>query len=181
VAQGGYDPAAIKAALRQVSGQDWSGWWSQYVDGTGDIPFDSLLSSVGLQYLIDVPKDEEQKQKWWAGWKVREGSDPAVVTEVERDGPAWKAGVVAGDVLVAVNGIKVAAKDLSDKLALAKAAPMRVHLFRRDELRELQLAPVQQPNGKAKVKALDKPSAEQKALNAAWLGMAWPKEEAAKK
>jgi hypothetical protein len=40
---------------------------------------------------------------------------------------------------------------------------------------------VLQPNGKAKVKALDKASAEQKAINAAWLGVAWPKEEAGKK
>jgi predicted metalloprotease with PDZ domain len=181
VAQGGYDPAAVKAALRQVSGQDWSDWWSQYVDGTAEVPFDSLLGSVGLQYLVDVPKDEEQKQQWWAGWQLREGSDPAVVNAVERNGPAWKAGVVAGDVLLAVNGIKVSAKDVSDKLALAKAGPFRLHLFRRDELRELQLEPVLQPNGKAKVKALDKASAEQKAINAAWLGVAWPKEEAAKK
>jgi predicted metalloprotease with PDZ domain len=181
VAQGGYDPAAVKAALRQVSGQDWSDWWNQYVDGTAEVPFETLLRTVGLQYMIDVAKDEEQKQQWWAGWKLREGSDPAVVTEVERNSPAWKAGVVAGDVLLAVNGIKVSAKDASDRLALSKAGPFRLHLFRRDELRELSLEPVLQPNGKAKVKALDKASAEQKSLNGAWLGVAWPKEEPAKK
>jgi predicted metalloprotease with PDZ domain len=181
VAQGGYDPATVKAALRQVSGQDWSGWWSQYVDGTAEIPFDKLFKTVGLQYLIDVAKDEEQKQEWWAGWKVREGSDPAVVTEVERDSPAWKAGVVAGDVLVAVNRIKVSSKDLGDKLYLSKAGPFKLHLFRRDELRELQLEPVLQPHGKAKIKALDKPGVEQKSLNAAWTGVAWPKDEPAKK
>src|SRR5206468_2678731 len=89
VAQGGYDPADIRAALKQVSGQDWSGWWSQYVDGTAEIPFDSLLNDAGMQYLIDVPKDADDKQEWWAGWRVREGSDPAVVTQVERDSPAW--------------------------------------------------------------------------------------------
>ncbi|MBZ2209884.1 M61 family metallopeptidase [Massilia soli] len=181
VAQGGYDPMAVKAALRQVSGNDWSGWWAQYVDGTAEIPFADLLKTVGLQYMIDVPKDEEQKEEWWAGWKMREGSDPAVVTEVERDGPAWKAGIVSGDVLVAVNGLKVSAKDLSEKLYLSKAAPFKLHMFRRDELREVQLTPVLQPKGKAKVKALDKPTAEQKALNAAWLGMPWPKDEAKKK
>jgi predicted metalloprotease with PDZ domain len=181
VAQGGYDPQAVKAALREVSGQDWSGWWDQYVDGTAEIPLERLLGGVGMQYLVDVPKDEEQKQEWWAGWKLKEGSDPALVTEVERGGPAWQAGVVAGDVLLAVNGVKVSAKDVSDKMYLSKTGPFKLHLFRRDELRELQFSPVLQANGKAKVKALDKPSAEQKALNAAWLGEAWPKEEPAKK
>jgi predicted metalloprotease with PDZ domain len=181
VAQGGYDAAAIRAALKQVSGQDWSGWWSQYVDGTAEIPFESLLKNAGLQYLVDVPKDADDKQEWWAGWRVRDGSDPAVVTEVERDSPAWKAGVVAGDVLVAVNGLRVTGKDLGDKMLLSKAGPMKVHLFRRDELRELEITPVQQPKGKAKIKALDKPTADEKSLNAAWTGVAWPKEEPAKK
>jgi predicted metalloprotease with PDZ domain len=181
VAQGGYDAADIRAALKQVSGQDWSAWWSQYVDGTAEIPFESLLKNVGLEYLIDVPKDADDKQEWWAGWRVREGSDPAVVTEVERDSPAWKAGVVPGDVLLAVNGIRVSAKDLSDKLLLAKDAPFKVHLFRRDELRELEVSPILQPKGKAKLKALDKPSGAQETLNAAWLGLPWPKDSPEKK
>jgi predicted metalloprotease with PDZ domain len=181
VVQGGYDPQAVKAALREVSGQDWSDWWSRYVDGTAEIPLAQLLGTVGMQYLVDVPKDAEQKQEWWAGWKLKEGSDPAVVTEVERDSPAWKAGVVAGDTLLAVNGVRVSAKDLSDKLYLSKAGPFKLHLFRRDELRELQLDPLLQPKGKATVKALDKPDAGQKTLNAAWLGQAWPKDETPKK
>jgi predicted metalloprotease with PDZ domain len=164
-----------------VSGQDWTSWWNQYVDGTAEIPFDTLLSQVGLQKLVDVPKDQDQKTEWWAGWTLREGSDPAVVTVVERDGPAWKAGVVAGDTLVAVNGLRVSAKDIGDKMSLSTAGPFKLHLFRRDELVEMQLAPQQRPKGKAKIKALDKLEAGQKAMNASWLGVAWPKEEPAKK
>lgn len=177
VAQGGYGPAEVRAALKEVSGQDWSGWWSQYVDGTAEVPFADLLKAVGMQFLIDVPKDEEQKQVWWAGWKLKDGSDPAQVVEVERDSPAWKAGVVSGDTLLAVNGIKVSAKDAAERMALSKAGPFKLHLFRRDELREAQIEPVLQPNGKPKVKPLENVSAGQKALNAAWLGVAWPKEE----
>ncbi len=180
VDQGGYDVPAVLAALRQVSGQDWSGWWNQYVDGTAEIPFDRLLAQVGLQFTVDVPKDQEQKQEWWTGWTLREGSDPAVVTVVERDSPAWKAGVVSGDVVVAVNGVRVSAKDLADKMSQSKAGPFKVHLFRRDELREVVLDPVLQAKGKPKLKPLDKVSAQQKALNAAWLGLAWPKEDAKK-
>jgi predicted metalloprotease with PDZ domain len=186
VAQGGYDPADFRAALQQVSGQDWSGWWNRYVDGIDELPFDSLLNEVGVQALVDVPKDADDKQEWWAGWRVREGSDPAVVTQVERDSPAWKAGVVPGDTLLAVNGVRVQAKDLGDKLSsVADAgndkAPFKVHLFRRDELREVELSPVLQPKGKFKLKALDKPTGAQKLLNAAWLGVSWPKDEPARK
>ncbi|QOY96746.1 M61 family metallopeptidase [Massilia sp. UMI-21] len=180
-AQGGYDVPAVLAALRSVSGQDWSAWWAQYVDGTAEIPFDTLLAQVGLQKLIDVPKDQEQKTEWWAGWTLREGSDPAVVTVVERDSPAWKAGVVSGDTLVAVNGLRVSAKDIGDKMSLAESGPFKLHLFRRDALVEMPISPQQRPKGKARIKALDKPSAAQQSMNAAWLGVAWPKEEPAKK
>ena len=180
VAQGGYDAQALQAALRTVSGQDWSGWWKQYVDGVAEIPFDSLLKSVGLQQLAEAGKDDDYKEQWWAGWRLKEGSDPALVSEVERDSPAWKAGVVAGDTLVAVNGIKVNAADIKEKLVLSKSAPFKVHLFRRDELREVMLTPVLRPLGKVKLKALEKAEPGQKALNAAWLGVAWPKEEAKK-
>ncbi|WP_229458789.1 PDZ domain-containing protein [Massilia glaciei] len=110
---------------------------------------------------------------------MKEGSDPALVLQVERDSPAWQAGVVSGDVLLAVNGIKVSAKDVSEKLSLSSQPPFTLHMFRRDELRQMQLTPVLQPNGKAKVKPVAKPNALQKALNAAWLGVAWPKEESA--
>lgn len=180
VTQGGYTAEHVRAALRAVSGQDWNGWWAQYVDGTAEIPFAELFKSVGLQHLNEVAKDEEQKQTWWAGWKFKDGSDPAVVTEVERDSPAWQAGVVAGDLLLAVNGVRVTPKDVGERLNLAQTGPFKLHLFRRDELREATLAPVRQPNGKSKVKPLATVANEQKALNGAWLGVAWPKEDVKK-
>src|SRR5690606_22310784 len=111
---------------------------------------------------------------------LREGSDPAVVTVVERDSPAWKAGVVSGDTLVALNGLRVSSKDIGDRMALSTSAPFKLHLFRRDELIEKQITPLQQPKGKLKIKTADKANEAQKALNAAWLGMAWPKDDAAK-
>ena len=80
-----------------------------------------------------------------------------------------------------VNGLRVSAKDIGDKMSLVKTAPFKVHLFRRDELVEKQLTPLQQPKGKAKLKVADKATDAQKSLNASWLGVAWPKEESAAK
>lgn len=175
VDQGGYSEADVRNALKAVSGQDWTQWWAQYVDGTAEIPFDELLESVGLKRLVEPGKDEPVKEEWWSGFKVREGSEPVTVSEVERDSPAWKAGLVSGDIIVAVNGLRVTSKDMADRIALMTQPPLKLHLFRRDELRELSLTPVRQPKGKLKLKALDKASEQQKALNARWLGVEWPK------
>jgi predicted metalloprotease with PDZ domain len=127
-----------------------------------------------MRYVIEGGKDDEQKEEWFTGWRTRDTGDHPVVIEVERDSPAWKAGVVAGDILVAANGLRLTPKDINDKLWLMQQAPIKLSVFRRDELRDIMLIPNRQVKGKAKVKAVDAVTEEQKALNAAWLGVAWP-------
>ena len=174
VDKGGYSEANVRTALKSVTGNDWSAWWAKYVDSTGDIPFAELLNHIGMRYLVEGGKEDEQKEEWFTGWRTRDTGDHPVVIEVERDSPAWKAGVVAGDILVAANGLRLTPKDINDKLWLAQQLPIKLSVFRRDELREISLTPARQIKGKAKLKAADTVNDEQKALNASWLGVAWP-------
>ncbi len=174
VDKGGYSEANVRTALKFVTGNDWSAWWAKYVDSTGEIPFAELLNHVGMRYLVEGGKEDEQKEEWFTGWRTRDTGDHPVVIEVERDSPAWKAGVVAGDILVAANGLRLTPKDINDKLWLSQQLPIKLSVFRRDELREISLTPTRQTKGKAKLKASDTANDEQKALNASWLGVAWP-------
>ncbi len=172
--KGGYTAADVRKALKTVTGQDWASWWAQYVDGKAEIPFAELLAQVGLQHLVEAGKDDEQKEEWFTGWKTRDTGEFPVVAEVERDSPAWKAGVVAGDTLIAANGLRLSVKDANDKLWLSQTTPIKLTVFRRDELRDISVTPSRQVKGKAKLKALDKADDAQKSLNASWLGVAWP-------
>ena len=149
-------------------------WWTKYVDGIGEIPFPELLKNVGLKYTIEAGKDDEQKEEWFTGLRTREAGDFPLVTEVERDSPAWKAGIVAGDTLIAANGLRLTNKDLNDRLWTVQQTPIKLSVFRRDELKELAFAPTKQVKGKAKLKALDDANDQQKALNSKWLGVDWP-------
>jgi predicted metalloprotease with PDZ domain len=174
VSQGGYSDADVRKGLLSVTGQDWSQWWSDYVDGVKEIPTADLLAKVGLVYAVEAGKDDEQKEEWFTGWGGREGSDFLTVSEVERDSPAWKAGVVAGDMLIAANGIRLTSKEINDRLWTQQQTPIKLLVFRRDELKELNLTPTRKTKGKAKVKAIEKVSGQQKELNAKWMGVAWP-------
>ena len=174
VDKGGYSEANVRTALKDVSGKDWSAWWAQYVDGIAEIPLSDLFKDVGLVFAVESAKDDEQKEEWFTGWSIREGGELAQVNEVERDSPAWQAGVVAGDTLVAANGIRLTSKDVNERLWMSQQAPIKLTVFRRDELREIALTPIRQVKGKAKMKVLEKPSDQQKELNARWLGVAWP-------
>lgn len=173
LAQGGYSDADVRKGLQFVTGNDWSTWWAQYVDGVAEIPLSDLLKQVGLFYAVEAGKDDDQKEEWFTGWKNKEGGDFATVAEVERDSPAWKAGVVAGDTLIAANGVRLPAKDTNDRLWTQQTTPIKLLVFRRDELKELNLTPTRQTKGKAKVKAIDSASDTQKELNAKWLGVTW--------
>lgn len=174
VDKGGYGEADVRTALKSVTGNDWSAWWTKYVDGIGEIPFPELLKNVGLKYTIEAGKDDEQKEEWFTGLRTREAGDFPLVTEVERDSPAWKAGIVAGDTLIAANGLRLTNKDLNDRLWTVQQTPIKLSVFRRDELKELAFAPTKQVKGKAKLKALDDANDQQKALNSKWLGVDWP-------
>ncbi len=174
VAQGGYSEADVRTALKFVSANDWSAWWAQYVDGIAEIPLSDLFKNVGLVFTVESAKDEEQKEEWFTGWSIREGGELAQVSEVERDSPAWNAGVVAGDTLIAANGLRLGSKDISERLWLQQQTPIKLAVFRRDELREIVITPIRQTKGKPKMKALENISDQQKELNVSWLGVAWP-------
>lgn len=171
---GGYTAADVRQALKFVTGQDWTTWWAQYVDGKAEINFNEILTRVGMQHLVETNKDDEQKEEWFTGWKTREAGDFPLVTEVERDSPAWNAGVVAGDLLIAANGLRLNNKDLQDRLWQSQTSPILLNVFRRDELKEIKLTPTRQAKGKFKIKASDSADDEAKRLNATWLGVAWP-------
>lgn len=174
LAQGGYSDADVRKGLFAVTGNDWSTWWANYVEGVAEVPVAELLAQVGLFYTVEAGKDDDQKEEWFTGWKYKDGSDFATVSEVERDSPAWNAGVVSGDTLIAANGIRLASKNMNDRLWTLQATPIKLLVFRRDELKELNFTPTRQTKGKAKVKALEKATDQQKDLNAKWLGVAWP-------
>jgi predicted metalloprotease with PDZ domain len=174
VAQGGYSEADVRTALKFVTGNDWSAWWAQYVDGIAEIPLSDLFKNAGLVFTVESAKDEDQKEEWFTGWSIRDGGELAQVSEVERDSPAWNAGVVAGDTLIAANGLRLSSKDINERLWLQQQAPIKLALFRRDELREIAITPIRQTKGKAKMKALENVTDQQKELNASWLGVAWP-------
>ncbi len=173
VDQGGYSEEQVRAALKTVTGKDWADWWTQYVDGVAELPLIDLLKSAGLNYAIEAGKDEEQKENWFTGWNTKDGGDFPVISDVERDSPAWQAGVVAGDTLIAANGIRLNNKSSADRLWLIQTLPIKLTVFRRDELKELNLNPIRQANGKAKIKAQESADETQKLRYEKWLGIAW--------
>jgi predicted metalloprotease with PDZ domain len=176
VSAGGYTAQNVKGILGELLEHDWEGFWREYVAGTQELPLEELLRTAGLELRSDADKEEAGSPEAWWGLKVRDGGADqfAVVTEVERDGPAWKAGIASQDMLAALDGLRVSAKDFAGRSAALTNGPVRVTFFRRDELREVTATPELREKGKRKLKPVEEVSDEQKRVNTSWLSTPWP-------
>lgn len=171
VDQGGFSEADVLAALRMVSGRSWQDFWQRYVVGTEELPVLALLKDAGLEWQADK-KPDDGKPYYWTGLSLAPGSDAefAVVAGVEKDSPAWNAGITAGDVLVSVNGFRVTAKSFETRAQTFGAAPLQIELYRRDRRQSVTLAAVSQAGAANKLAVSATAGARQNALRKAWLG-----------
>ncbi|QSX35499.1 M61 family metallopeptidase [Shewanella avicenniae] len=165
----GYNAQTIKTLLQQLTKRDYSDWWSKNVESPVSYDFNEMLEHAGL--ALSYGKDA--KTKAFIGASVSGTS--LKFTSVERNGPAWTAGIAAGDELVAINGLKVTADGFEKRIEDFKVGDkVSVTLFKDDTLQTYVVTLAETPAGKLAIKPLDKAARSQKALFEAWLGIDWP-------
>ncbi|MCY0388251.1 PDZ domain-containing protein [Robbsia sp. Bb-Pol-6] len=126
---------AVLPLLCEASGTDLGELFALAVQGTDDLPLERLLAAVGVT-LAPVPG----KQPVSIGARVKAGAD-ATLAAVFDDGAAQHAGLSAGDILVALDGLRITGGNLDGLLARYRPGQMVVlHAFRRDVLRDFTLS-----------------------------------------
>lgn len=135
---------ALAAAATGLDVQRWVALWAY---GTADLPLQALLASFGVSFELHPSLDGTQLARHLPltlGVRVREHERECVVISVYDDGPAQNAGLSAGDVLVALDGLRITAENLPSLLdRYGSGQVVRIAAFRRDELMSfaLTLAP----------------------------------------
>ncbi len=144
---------AIEDIASELAGEDLGDFFTRYVFGTEELPLARLLAEFGVELHLRAANGSKDR-----GGKPASGDAPRhtlgaqvapdlKLTHVLRDGPACRAGLAAGDTLVAIDDLKVS-HDLLDSLLDQPGfgKPLVVHAFRRDELQtfrvELDAAPL---------------------------------------
>ncbi|MFP4893175.1 M61 family metallopeptidase [Paraburkholderia sp. EG304] len=131
----GVDESEIETIFAEATGAQLAELFAEGVRGTRDLPLDALLAPFGVTLTPDVDKNGKPS----LGVRLRGGADCALAT-VHEGSAAQKAGLSAGDVLIALDGLRVTGGNIDALLARYQpGAKVEVHAFRRDELRVTQV------------------------------------------
>jgi len=160
--------ADIAAALQQVGGRSFAKELVAWVHGTDDLPLQPLLERAGVEWSVDASTLAQR-----LGVRVGESALTGIkVSHVLRGGAAERAGLAAGDELLAVAGWRV--RRLDDALRLLQPGMPAPLLVNRDQ-RVLTLNIVLPPaahgaDGAVTLRAAATPAKPALALRKAWLG-----------
>jgi len=196
-------PAATTHAsfseARRVADMDITRLQSVFDAGVEPLEFDEPLATFGLELVFkpasgddassaenDEPDTEEEDtpplrmgdelpQRAFLGVRLATSGGLATVRSVRSDGPAFPAGIIPDDQIVAIDGRRLDAGDLAERLKTHEPGDtITVHYFRRNELRTVDVTLGSEPDGAWVVRRVEAPTASQRATYERWIGQPWP-------
>ena len=140
----GVEVNTIQQRISELAGQDLGDFLDLIINRTDELPLVELLTDAGIDVNRRVAANDQDK-----GGKAAAGKLPAVslggmlkdrdggiaVLRVHEDGALQRAGLSAGDVIIAVDGLKLSQAQLEARLLRTEVGDrLSLHAFRRDEL-----------------------------------------------
>ncbi|MEY3665173.1 MAG: hypothetical protein RL618_154 [Pseudomonadota bacterium] len=154
----------VEALFDEITGLKLKPIFDLAVRGTRDLPLAEAFAAVG----IDLADRRKAVAPSMAVRTQRDGSH-CKLGAVHEGGAAHKAGLSAGDVLVAIDGLRVTSDNLDGLLQRYRVGDViSVHAFRRDELMQVELRLEPDAAPQFALEPRDKPEAGAK-LRKAWL------------
>ena len=126
----GLKESELEAVFDEVTGLQLKSVFDRAVRGTKDLPLEELLAKVSIHL-----ENKNANAKPALGVRtLRDGSD-CKLAAVYEGGVAHQAGLSAGDVLIAIDDLRVTASNLDTLLKRYRNSDsLYIHAFRRDEL-----------------------------------------------
>jgi predicted metalloprotease with PDZ domain len=125
----------IFALAAELGGEALAGWLQELVEGTAELPLEQALRRVGLKLAWELASPAPG-----IGVRTVAEGEMLKIANVFDGGAAQAAGLSAGDVLVAIDGLKATAGSFDKLLARRLAGDSaKIHVFRRDELMRFEV------------------------------------------
>ncbi len=148
----GLQDGEIEAICSEISGLNLDSFFERYLFATEDLPFDDLFKPFGIHFDLQPAQNLDDQGGLASdaptvrlatslGANVTAGESGLKITHVWNNQSACQAGLAAGDLVIALNDIRITSKAQLEQI-LKRSAPGQscsCHYFRRDELRKTEL------------------------------------------
>jgi predicted metalloprotease with PDZ domain len=176
------DEEGIEDFISGVCQLDLGPFFEKALRGCDDLPVAEFLESVGIGMQLRAaknikdqgglvrgqPKGEPARRV--IGARYEEAGDALRLLNVFDGGAAQQAGLSAGDVVIAVDGIKATGANLDGLLRQTGGErSIEIHAFRRDELMTLDLLPLPAPEDTCDLFILEDAGETQKCARKEWI------------
>ena len=163
----GFTPEQLEGAIAAVADADLRDFFQRFLHTTEELPLNDYLAPFGLRV---VPETDGEPVPY-LGMTVKTEAGREVVKSVEAGSPAQQAGFDPGDELLAIDGLRVTAEQLGDRLKDYRAgSTIQVTSFRQDQLRECALTLAAPRPGRYQIVPVENPTPAQEANFTGWLG-----------
>lgn len=164
-----YTTRDLLESSNQAAGVDLSWFFDRRVARPEPVDYESALRGAGLEvYLTEAPS----RRTIGAGFDDSDGG--ARISSIETNSVAAKAGLLVGDVIVALNDRRVRGGEISSRMnELAAGASAELTFFRMNVLRRVSITLDEVQGGSWRVRRAENPSPEQKRTFESWTGQPW--------
>ncbi|MGF1601839.1 MAG: M61 family metallopeptidase [Thermosynechococcaceae cyanobacterium] len=160
----GYTHAQLKSIVESLAGIDLTDFWQKYIEGTVELPYNEFLNPFGFSLKPETAKDTPPY------FGVELEADTDTVKTVSCDSPAHRGGIAPNDQMLAIDGFRVQAHQLSDRiLNYQPGDTLEVTVFHDEELRTHSVTLAKPRPTAYRIGPLDNASADQIALGQGWL------------
>ena len=137
----GFTPDEFRAVVEQVGGLNLAPFWEGAVEGTAELDYEGRSRRFGLRFRPVEAPPADRPGRAWLGMSTRNDAGRLVVTQVRRGTPAFAAGLNVGDEILAMNGFRVRADQLTARLGQYQPGDeVALLVARRDELLTIETA-----------------------------------------
>ena len=163
----GFTSEELRQIITEVADTDLTDFFQRYLDTTAELPFDKYLEPFGLK----VKPIKESEPVPYLGVRLQSENSKEVIKFVEADSPAAIAGIDPGDEILAIDGIRVNADTISDRLKdYQPNDTIAVTIFHQDELITLDATLGQPQPNRYEVVQIENLSDTQQENLSGWLG-----------
>jgi predicted metalloprotease with PDZ domain len=161
----GFTEDRLKQTIEFVAGEDLTEFYDRYIHGIEELPFNKYLIPFGveLQPVTFVTP--------CLGIVVNSDRGRELIKSVASNSPAHLAGIDPGDELLAIDGFKVSADRLNDRLQLFRSGQqIYLTIFRGDRLMTVPVTLSEPESQQYKLQALEHTSDRQRQQFKDWVG-----------